>query len=75
MLAVALLIHRSPVSSRIQQRAVAHLEVRRSGAAPLRVLARLAYAIVRGHVESVLALGRVLRSNGGHHPNREEGEW
>ena len=74
--AVALLKQRLPVSSSVHdERAVARLDVPQSAVAPFGAAARLAYAFVRAHVESVMALALVLRRKGHHTSTREEERW
>ena len=38
-------------------------------------MARLAYAFVRGHIDSVVALSRVVRGTKGRSTNIEEEQW
>ena len=75
-MAVALLNRKAPVSIRVRESAIARVDARVSPVAPSGTVARLAYEFVRGQIDSVRALVRVLR--GGLHRStagREEERW
>jgi hypothetical protein len=75
-MAVGLLNSHAPVSTRVRQEVpIVRAAARGTAAAPTATLARLAYIFVRHHIESVVALTRVLRGQHRSTTNREEERW